>query len=348
VIVFFVWRDYGPLLSTYFETWGARLADRVRLIWYEDLARLDAVPGAATYVFADLERLSSDGRGRLADLADRLGTTEVAPRIVNHPGRALLRYELLQALHEHGVNPFRAHRLPLPDDVRFPVFLRDEHDHAVLTPLLRTRREVERNLVGAYLSGHDLASLIAVEFEDVSDGEGLYHRHIAYVIGDQVVSGHLAFGSDWIVKGGPFLDGARLEEQLASVVSDERGVYLRGLADLAGVAYGRFDYAVVDGHIRVWELNTNPTLLLRPEEHGPFALEQVEPVAERLTEAFERLAGDGGDLPPVRLTPGRPLVRPQRRRRALAFVFAWEPARLVLRPAAPLVTRAWLAARRLR
>lgn len=340
------------MLSVFFETWGSRLGGSVRFIWYEDLAQLDELPGATCYVFADLERLRPEGLRRTAELADVLAGTETMPRIVNHPGHVLLRYEFLRTLHERGVNPFQVHRVPpIPADVRFPVFLRDEHDHHVLTPLLRTRRDVERHLVGVYLYGHDLASLILVEFEDVSDEEGMYHRHIAYVVGDTVIPGHLAFGSDWIVKGGPFLEGERLEQQLASVVAGERDKVLLELARLAGVGYGRFDYAVVDGQIRVWELNTNPTLLLRPEEHTPFALEQIRPVAGRLTEAFGQLAGEteaAGDLRPVTLPAAnrrRPLVRARRRKgRVIPFLLTRKPARLLLRPAAPLLTRTWMAA----
>jgi hypothetical protein len=352
VIVYFVWREFGNLLSLFFETWGSRLADRVRFVWYDDLAQLDELPGATCYVFADLERLSTDGLRRLSDLADVLSGTEAAPLIVNHPGRVLRRYELLRTLHERGVNPYQVYRVPpVPVDVRFPVFIRAEHEHEILTPRLSTRRDVERHLVGAYLAGHDLASLLLVEFEDVSDEEGMYSRCIAYVVGDTVVPGHLAFGSTWIVKGGGFLEGERLEQQLASVVPGEREELLLEVAQLAGIGYGRFDYAVVDGRVCVWELNTNPTLLLRPEEHRPFALEQVRPVAERLTEAFERLAGESEELRPVRLPPtarGRPLAPPGRRRGVIPFLLAKEPVRRVLRPAGPWLTRTWMTARSIR
>jgi hypothetical protein len=356
VIVFFVWREYGNLLSTFFETWGSRLADRVRFVWYDDLAQLAELPGAACYAFADLERLSPDDRRCMSELADMLAETEAAPRIVNHPREVLLRYELLRTLHERGVNPFQVYRVPpVPADVRFPVFLRDEHEHAILTPLLGTRRDVERHLVGAYVTGRDLASLVLVEFEDVSDEEGLYNRYIAYVVGDTIVPGHLAFGSSWIVKGGAFLEGERLEQQLASVVPGEREEALLEITQLAGIGYGRFDYAVADGQLRVWELNTNPTLLLPPEEHRPFALEQVQPIGERLVEAFEQLAGEteaAGELAPVALPSalrGRPLVRPQLRRKGLVrSLVASKPVRLVLRPVAPVLTRTWVAARAVR
>ena len=33
------------------------------------------------------------------------------------------------------------------------------------------------------------------------------------------------------------------------------------MVDRAGIEYGRIDYGVVDGKIRVWGINTNPTVM---------------------------------------------------------------------------------------
>jgi hypothetical protein len=333
VIVFFVTREASSTLTKFFGTWGSRLAPKVDLRHYEELAELDELPAAASYVFTDLERLTPAGLRLSSELADMLADTQA--RVVNHPGRALRRHELLCTLHERGVNPFRAHRaLPVPGDLRFPVFLRSEHEHEVLTPLLRSRREVERALIRAHAQGFDLVALLLVEYQDVADDDGMFHRHISHVIGDRVVPGYLAFSSSWVVKGGPFLEGERLARQRASVVSREHEPFLLEIAQLAGVGYGRFDYAVVDGRVYVWELNTNPTLLLTPQAHRSTVLEEVSPLAERLTEAIGRLAGETEtQRPPVRVRlPGGELVarRPRQRRK--------RPVRVMLRYAEPLVT----------
>jgi hypothetical protein len=344
VILFFVTRREKRTLTPFFDSWGARLRTSVGFVYYERLTRLETLAGAATYVFTDLERLTPAGLRVTSQLADVLTETRGEACVLNHPRDVLLRYGFLCALHERGINPYRPYRaLPVPAHVRYPVFLRSECDHRVLTPLLFSRAEVERELVRAYLRGHDLASLLVVEFEDIADEEGMFHRHISFVIGDTVIPGHLAYGSSWIVRGGPFLDGRRLAAQRASIVSREHQPFLLQVAHSAGVEYGRYDYAVVDGRIVIWELNTNPTILLHRDKHSAFALAEVQPVADRLIEAFERLAGDPGKHhPPVRVRlPRADLVARPRR---WASVVARAPMR-VAEPLMPPAHRQAILAR---
>jgi len=317
MVVFFVSRLGRSTLTKFFKTWGAALAPRVELVYYEKLSEIDELCRAGTYVFTDLERLTPAGLRTASELGDTLAAMPDAPTIVNHPSRVMLRYDLLHLLHERGVNAFRAHRaLPIPADLRYPVFLRSEHEHRVLTPLLWNRRQVERQLVRAHAQGMDPTGLLAIEYEDVADEHGMFHRHISHVIGDTIIPGYVAFSSDWVVKAGRFLEGERLAQQRASVLSGEHEPLLREIARLAGVGYGRFDYAVVDGRIHIWELNTNPTILVRPEEFSAFALEEVGPLADRLLAALDLLAGEPG--PPgspvkIRIPPLGLVVRPRRR-----------------------------------
>jgi hypothetical protein len=343
MVVFLVTRLGRSTLTKFFKTWGAGLAPSVELVYYEKLARTGELPRADTYVFTDLERLTPTGLRTAADLADQLAALHDAPRIINHPGGVMLRYELLRALHERSVNSFRAHHaLPVPTALRYPVFLRSEHEHHVLTPLLRSRRDVERELVRANARGADLTSLLAVEYEDVADQDGMFHRYISHVIGNTIVPGYLAFNSHWVVKAGRFLDGDRLAQQRASVLTREYEPLLRQIAQLAGVGYGRVDYAVVEGRIHIWELNTNPTLLVRPEEFSQFALEEVGPLVDHLMDALGRLAGTPG-------APGRPVkVRiPPIERVARLQRRPSRRAQFVRRLPEPLVIHAlWLTRRR--
>jgi hypothetical protein len=317
MVVFFISRIGRFTLERFFKTWGAALAPKVELVYYEQLSHVGELCRAGTYVFTDLERLTPAGLQTASELADTLAAMPDAPTIINHPSRVMLRYDLLRVLHERGVNSFRAHRaLPVPTDLRYPVFLRSEHEHRVMTPLLRNRRQVERQLVRAHVQGMDLASLLAIEYQDVADEHGMFHRHISHVIGDTIIPGYLAFNSDWVVKAGRFLDGDRLAQQRASVLSREHEPHLRELARVAGVGYGRFDYAVADGRIHIWELNTNPTILVRPKEFSPFALEEARPLTVTLLTALDQLAGSPGPTGrpvKIRVPPLDLVVRPRRR-----------------------------------
>ena len=319
----------------------------MKLAFYEDEPSRAELPVAATYVFTDVDRLSASGAERAAGLADSLAGLPGGPTVLNHPRRVLRRYELLRALHERGVNPFRAHRvLETRVPARFPVFLKfeDRHDGPD-SPLLRTQRELDRAVAQLFRASEDLSSLLMIEFDDVSDEDGMFHRQVTYVIGEELIHGNLAFGTNWVVKYGGAATGAQLEAQRAASESTTHDPLLRELASHAGVGYGRFDYSIVAGGIRVWELNTNPTLLLAADEYPPEVRAERQVLADRLTDALGRLAGkpDAGRsirIPDVRRDDKPP---PRRGLGTRARAMRW---RLVSTLVARLPARAaWSAAR---
>ena len=313
MIVFFADREARVVLTSFLRTWGARLLPKVQLVYYDDLPHLDAVPAAHTYVFT-IERPLADRAG-LARLADRLATSPGSPRIVNHPRHVLGRYELLRVLHDRGVNPFDIHRLDRPISPRFPVYVRDpDEHHGPVTPIISTQEELERELDRLRREGMDVESLVAIEYEDTKRADGLFRKHVTYVIGDEIIHGNLVFSPDWVVKHGGADTPELVAEQAAEWFSTEHVGALREIADLAGVRYGRYDYTVVDGQLRIWELNTNPTLLSTPDTYTEDVLALRRPLADRITAALDAL--DGGapaavDRPPVPLRePGaRRLLR---------------------------------------
>jgi hypothetical protein len=328
VLAFFVTHPDRNVINPFLDTWGTRIRDRVRLVFYEDLPLVDTLPAADTYVFANVEDLAPVPLRRACEIADLLAHADAAPRVLNHPRGVLRRYDLLEALHERGVNSFRGHRVQLGRaPVRFPVFLRLEHAHTgAITPLLWTQQDVDRAIADAARKGYDIDSLLMVEFEDTSDEHGVFRKYVMYVIGEAVFPGNMAFDTNWVVKFGRLVtDERRVAEQRAAASSDAHEHVFRELAELAGVAYGRFDYALLDGRICVWELNTNPTLMLPADQYPPDIRPSRQGLADRLTSAIERLTGDSDrDGPPVRIAP--------RRRRLLT-------------PARPLLRRRWYLAK---
>lgn len=56
---------------------------------------------------------------------------------------------------------------------------------------------------------------------------------------------------------------------------------LREIFDLAGINYCRIDYGMKDGHIQVWEINTNPTILKGRHLNSP-----REPIHRRFAAAY--------------------------------------------------------------
>ena len=271
-----------------------------------------------------------------------------------HPGSSIIPGACSSAttcsarLFEQGINPYQAHRvLQTRTPSRFPVFLRFENDHeGPASPLLHSQGELDRELLRAHIRGDDLASLLMVEFQDTSDERGVFRKFNAFVIGDQLIIGNIAFGTDWVVKySGRFTD-EQLIEKWAYLSSHAHDGQLREIAELAGAGWGRFDYALADGRVCVWEFNTYGTFMFDPEHYPPDVRARRAKLAERMTEAIELLAGeDNGALPPVSLVPTRPptFVSPVSAlgARSRAVLRRAEPVALLApRPALWLVQRA--------
>ena len=72
-----------------------------------------------------------------------------------------------------------------------------------------------------------------------------------------------------MVKAWQLLDEHLLDEERAFVAENPHNDQLQEVFELANIQYGRIDYAVVDGRLQVWEINTNPMTLADYGEGGP-------------------------------------------------------------------------------
>ncbi len=110
----------------FLEGWRPDLADTVELLSYETLDELDELP-SATYIFSDLERLTVEGRRWAAAVGESLRRGGAA--VLNGSRHSLDRVQLLQRLHELGLNDFAVRHPDAPGPRRYPVFLRSAWDH---------------------------------------------------------------------------------------------------------------------------------------------------------------------------------------------------------------------------
>ena len=121
------------------------LADDAKLVGDELFAASELPPGV--YVFTDFERLSAI---ELLAAAGIFRQASQAPnlRCLNDPARAKLRFALLRALKEAGLNDFDAYPANgLPRASKFPVFVRATADHGLaLTPLLHSQADLDAAL----------------------------------------------------------------------------------------------------------------------------------------------------------------------------------------------------------
>lgn len=204
---------------------------------------------------------------------------------LNHPRASLQRFDLLRKLFAEEVNNFQVYRPnSLPEDIRFPVFVRDEMGAAYQEPkLLLRRRELDDALVG--LSAMNFARPMVVEFGSKAGTDGLFRKYAAYRVGERTYAQHCFAKRHWFIKDpGRGLPQAVRQEHLAYIRDNPHCPDLLPIFDQAAITYGRIDYAIVDGRIQVFEINTNPTVLSYPPT--PFDTYDPMPYANMHAEAL--------------------------------------------------------------
>ena len=269
----------------YLELYAPSLVGKLRVLWYESLElRPELISGA--FIFSALDQLTPGGLRLVQDLAGQL---EQMPgcRVLNRPGRARHRFELLSELARAGRNTHGVARATGDlSGLRLPVFVRQEAAHTgALTPLARTPRELERALGLLLLQGYRLDELLVTEYCETVSGDGLYRKYAAFRVGDRIIADGLTRGSAWMLKSGAReLSEAAILEEREYIMTNPHERAVRELFELARIEYGRIDYALRDGRIETWEINLHPTIRRgrAPEERPtPKELDQLKDPARR-------------------------------------------------------------------
>ncbi len=262
-------------LEDYLKSYGKELLARASVLaWDQIAARQELRLGS--YVFLAIDQMSPTEKEIALQCWEKLSQARSDITLINHPSTVLLRYDLLQTCYERKRNAFRVRRgLDFLRCEKFPVFLRREHDHnSSISGLLFTRRELARAIAKSLYLGYRLRDLIIVEYCDTVDGAGMFRKYSSFIVGDRVLPHTLMHSDHWITKShGRVVDAATAREELDYVQKNPHSEWLRDTFALANIRYGRIDYGLLDGEPQVWEINTNPTIVRRPEA-GPIPEEQ--------------------------------------------------------------------------
>ncbi|HEY1383809.1 MAG TPA: hypothetical protein VGF43_09345 [Dongiaceae bacterium] len=245
----------------YFGRCGLKAPAFLRVLGYETLFANRRAP-IANYVFTDIDRLSGFEIDAATEIARAVSAAAPEAAIMNWPNRVLGRYALLRRLHDAGMNSFGVWRLDEErKPTRYPVFIRREQDALGPESALLKNEEEYRAAVDALLeSGKGLGGRIAVEFCQQRGTDGLYRKYGAFCFRGRIVPQHLFLSSDWIVKRSAIeVTPAMIQEEEEYVFGNPHAEQLRAIFELAHTDFGRIDYAIVNGHIEVFEINTNPT-----------------------------------------------------------------------------------------
>lgn len=258
-------RNRQPIIYYLRAIWPEVAGAKIVPVYYDDAQRAFR-PRPGLHVFSDIELLTPELRGRAIGRHQALLRDLDACVIWNDPAKSAGRYEVLSRLAADGSNRFRAFRADgdLPADIRYPVFIRDEHEHTgALSPLLADRSELDRSLAAFRTSSRSGRALLVVEFLNYASTDGFFRKYSVFRLGDRFIPKHVLFDSGWMLKQPDYdkLTAEMQAEERGYLASESGHGEVRGIFEKLSIDYGRIDYAVVQGRVQVFEINTNPIIL---------------------------------------------------------------------------------------
>jgi hypothetical protein len=282
-------RGRSSTISSYLENWAPNLLDRVQVIDYSRLPELDALDEGA-FIFADVERLDAGTTRSAHGFREALDSRRKVTKVLNHPTLSLRRYDLLKSLRGRGSNAFDVFRpTDALDAIRYPVFVRHENEHrGSFTPLLNDRSSLESALASLGAGTEGGPPLLIVEYLNVGR-ERLYRKYSATCVAGEIIAHHIFFGTRWMVKGPSLAAPEMIEEEREYQERNPHQAELTEIFRDARIDYGRIDYALFDGRIQVWEINTNPMLLYRARAYTQQQIPGRQRFSRRFNAALEAL-----------------------------------------------------------
>ena len=277
-------------MGKFLDLWRPSSVENVRVMSYRELLSQRRLP-RGTIVFSDIERLTESQRPLLTRVHRRLARWGGRGRVLNHPSRSLRRYDLLRKLHELGLNSFNVYRLDeLPDSCRWPVFLRLENDHlGPRTPLLDGPEQLRSALRDSALGELNRDDLLAVEFCQTADSDGLCRKYGAFYVAGRVIPRHVFCDTELSIKYEAVVTPGTREEERIFLRTNPHAEEIKRIFELANIDYGRIDYGFKDGRMQVWEINTNPMLLVEPDHYRADRMPDQQCFADQMVALFREI-----------------------------------------------------------
>jgi hypothetical protein len=247
------------------EGLAAETGVAMRVVTYDELLRRRKLFGA-THIFTDVDRLPSWRVHEAALLYRDLKKAGI--RVLNDPARMLGRFGLLRALNRSGMNSFDAYRAEeLERPRRWPVFLRTEGDHRFpVSGLLHSQAELDEALRSSVDVGVPHSALLIIEYAAEPVRPGLFRKLSMFRVGERLLGYTCVHDDQWLVKyGKPGIAPPELyEEEYSIVANNPFADAILPAFEIAGIEYGRVDFAVVAGRPVIYEINSNPNVQLKP------------------------------------------------------------------------------------
>lgn len=279
-------------IKNYIRYCAGDLGKRITLLNYDNLSTAQNIQ-CSTLIFLDIDRLSKHELMQAEALQHFFEEEYSDVLLLNKPTDVLLRHDFLKALHKEEINPHNVHRIiDLPDDIKYPVFLREENEHSgTLTSLIWNKKELDVNALGLHFQGFDRRKLLAVEYVDVSTESQFLKKYSVSRIGSAFIPRQIDYSTSWKSKD-PDLEAEKSSEYAQDYISFMNGEgfndKVKQAFELANIEYGRIDFGIVNGEPVIWEINLNPDY--GPPPYEGELKETLDNMYARLKLAFSVLA----------------------------------------------------------
>jgi hypothetical protein len=158
--------------------------------------------------------------------------------------------------------------------------------------------------VGAMFRGHRPAGLLVVEYCDTADESGVFRKYSSFMVGGTVVPCHIDCSKGWIVKDTDIVNDAVMAQEREYLATNPHRAWLEETFAIANVDYGRIDYSLDrDGRPQVWEINTNPVVILHPKFYTDIHTPVKREFAARIIPALAAVdsPGPGNETLPIEI-----------------------------------------------
>ena len=271
MIYFLVTRRNRFPMQNFLRSRGKHFADRITIVYYENLYKIKKLR-AGTFIFSNLDLLTLEQREVIKKLYSHLHQRYPQLPLFNDPNKVLLRYDLLKRIYSLGLNRFNVARLTESlESLRFPLFLREADRHTgPLTPIIQNKKDLDRHIRILKFLGYAAHDLLAIEYLDASDKDGIYNKYSGFILGNRIMPRYLNYSPHWMVKSTIHAKNLLMKSRHAEVENYMRtnphDAWLRKIFMEANITYGRSDYSLVNGEPQLWEINLNPGFVLPPRK----------------------------------------------------------------------------------
>jgi hypothetical protein len=268
-------------------------------VWsYDELFRARFLP-RGTWILTDFDRLNFWE----LELAARIHRNLVAAgqRVLNDPATVAQRFSLLRRLCRAGFNRFNVWSVEAEEwPEHYPVFLRTQSAHrGTLTDLLPDRTSLEREIAAALAKGRPRRELMIVEYCAEPIREGLFRKLAMYRVGPTMIATLCVHQSKWVAKDGEKgIAGQDLYDEEYRIIEENRlGEELRPAFEIGGIEFGRADFGLVGGRPQVYEINTNPTIVVIRRHPFPVRIAASRLFEEKFAAALAAIDTPSGGAP---------------------------------------------------